>query len=231
MSHDDRVFDCFNLPRELRDEVYSYLTKDLSVESGSSSMGSGKTRMRVILKHVQINKVRLLNHQFKTEYDERTKYIYINTLEDTGGTPDDQIPPSRLLRRPPIVRLEIHVLGAVPSSGSCEENWEEAIEDIVSHTQWISCLPKVLSELKRLKIHVYFSSTCEDRQQWMQHRHAEDIGLELEHMTNIPKIDALEVYTFEWPEGMQKPDRKGESVYKCLRGPVAEWKVDGGWKE
>jgi hypothetical protein len=84
-DHSDRqIFDFFGLPRELRDEIYSILGKEVEIVKAFDDTGRAR-ELQVTVADVMLPEVQTLSRQFKTEYDENHKRGTKIIFEDFGG--------------------------------------------------------------------------------------------------------------------------------------------------
>ena len=223
----ERIFDFFGLPRELRNEIYSNLTSDITLASGLPSNSDDETYLEVVMKDGPRSELLLLSRQLKTEYEEHINRTKAVVIKDTGGSLDEP----ELGVDLKFSKVTIHIFGAEKHVDSCEELWQNAVQDIPHHRVWVDNFLGNHGQLGEITISLYLQSTCEGRLQWAQHSEAAKIAVELEKLTSISKLKTLKVYTFSWPQSVAKKDRDWKEIYKCYRGPVTEWTASDGWKK
>ena len=148
----ERVFDFFGLPRELRNEIYSLLTKEEVLNSGITTDGYAES-IRVTVKNAMLPKLFVLNRQFQAEYEEQFERGQTIVFKDVGST---------TLRRPDFgdkysnaPNAEVLCMAVCVARG-CDGDRCAVTDSFKSHAAWIKSSVQQLKKLEQLLIKIYF---------------------------------------------------------------------------
>ena len=131
-SHADMVFKYFALPRELRDMIYDHLWQEVEV-------GTDRLHFNI---STTIPELRLVNRQFKTEYDERiAANDHKNTVTVTQRYERNPFDPSKEIPLPRLAALStsltINIINLDHYCGFCHRCDHKRCEHTAHYKQWV----------------------------------------------------------------------------------------------
>lgn len=222
---EERIFDFFGLPRELREGIYGYLTIETQVKN---AMSNGKARETWIsLQNSPISKLLLICRQFKLEYEQYVKPTTRLLLMDTGRAENDTTLNACLNW---ISKVDIRLM-AYPVFGFHNRHWREHItSDLAGHHEWISLILNSLTALKETRIQVYINWYRVGRPDWSQQGEDRHIFKSLELLTGLDTLRQLDVYLFSWTTD-DDYDWRRLNAYDNERRNIATWTKTDGWVE
>ena len=146
---EERIFDFFGLPRELRDAIYSMLAIDSEIGSGLKK--DGQRGIQVKVQCGLLVDLLVLNHQFKSEHEERLKPGQTLLLVDLGG---ENLEPQ--IKKAPfaMTRVEISLI-AYCGQQTCSGPTCNASEDMRLHSSWIQSTIARFERLGEVNIKIY----------------------------------------------------------------------------
>ena len=217
---EERIFDFFGLPRELRNEIYSMLTEDVEVQNGYDDDGDVPFGLQITVQSKMLLTPRLLNQQFKNEYEQETKGHQVLVLKDIGG-PFDKMNTARVTTgvRSAIIRLLVTCRPYTSSNYPCNcvGNFEE-------HVKWINGQFKLLRSLQDVKLEIHPCSPYKGDIEWNDH------GREaIENFKNVLEFSGdFQIKVFPLFR-----DKRGNLVkaYEDEAAPVSKWTRTGGWQD
>ncbi|KAK3616686.1 hypothetical protein LTR56_025789 [Elasticomyces elasticus] len=130
-----KVFDLFQLPRELRDFVYAGLTCDIIVQ------GKEQGIQRAIIHNAPIEKLFTLNRQFNDEYDQYVRKASQMVIEDGIAISHEPIPLGK--RACGVKRVEIRLL-------MFANKIYGALEELTDHEEWVIATIQSLAKLESI---------------------------------------------------------------------------------
>lgn len=226
----DRLFfDFFALPRELRDEIYSLMTKSVKLESGMHANGEGPKGIAVSVANAPIQNLLLLNHQFKSEYKEQIDPLRTIQFRDTGG---DLNKPTPKIDLSLFKKSEMDLLALCTAGHSCDSDWCDAAEDILTHAGWISGIIESLANLEDLKIRLFIDWKTSGKPKWPAPSHGPDSNIvqHVKDLTSSPKLSRLEIYPFRWSHKDDNANNRTR-IYEEHEELVALWTKEKRWVE
>lgn len=152
-SHANMVFKFFALPRELRDMIYDHLWQE--VEEGTDRLHFNIS--------TTIPELRLVNRQFKTEYDERiATNDYKNTVTVTQRYERNPYDPSKEIPLPRLAALStsltINITNRENDCGFCHRCNSKRCEHSAHYKQWVQHWLLTECPLRSCKIRLSMAS-------------------------------------------------------------------------
>ena len=227
MANDRAIFNFFGLPRELRNEIYSYLTRDFTLDSGLDE-NNQQRKCRIIVKGAPIISLPLISRQFRSEYEGEVDSLPTVVVQDVGSI----LVGTKVKKSTDhFSKVHFYLLASRAKEITCDTSVEAAIRDVPLHCQWPVLTLASIPQLKEVNISVYVPSSFEDPAEWMKHAEIAKIRKALEALTKIPRLTTLSTFIFVWPSGIPGSDQNWDNIYDCYRRPVAQWKVGEGWRD
>ncbi|KAK5677964.1 hypothetical protein LTS10_009848 [Elasticomyces elasticus] len=121
----DKVFDFFRLPRELRDLIYAGLTCEIIIQ------GKKPYIQRAVVQNAPIEKLLTLNKQFNHEYDQHVREASRMLIEDGITMNGNRIPLGRRARE--LKRVEIRLL-------MFANKMDRALEELTDQEDYNLCI-------------------------------------------------------------------------------------------
>ncbi|KAK4954545.1 hypothetical protein LTR10_007976 [Elasticomyces elasticus] len=129
----DKVFDFFQLPRELRDFIYEGLTCDIIIQ------GEEPHIQRAVVHNAPIEKLLTLNKQFNDEYDQHVREASQMVIEDGLTINREPIPLGKRARD--VKRVEIRLLMFANTIFG-------ALDELTDHEEWVIATIQSLAKLE-----------------------------------------------------------------------------------
>ena len=189
VAQDAHIFDFFRLPRELRNEVYSLLTKSKTFCDGRNNVGV-VDQLHVSIKAAPIPELFSLCRQFKAEYQETFKHgmtITIKDLYTSLQAPTMAAWPDDISR----VQIVLLLICKDPEYHSNESVTCGIAGNLHAHLRWIEEMLPQLKQLKDLEIRIY---PCQGPAK--THKPIDTAAVALTQMVALPVTSLVEVYPF-----------------------------------
>ena len=221
---DKRVFDFFGLPRELRNEVYAHLNKDLCVNSGYDQTGE-LIKPQTYATAVPIPHVLRICRQLKTEYEEAFKGGFTITFKDLGAPdyePALEGDLDKFTKAEALILAHCDLLDCPAACG--------AYRDLESHVQWMQTILPRLNNLRDLRVRVYQCQLHDAETSSGQiHPPNQPISKQLDKLVKRANLSRLEVYPFMKVEGSGEAT-DGVKAYESAQATEKVWTKETGWQ-
>ena len=222
---EERIFDFFGLPRELRNEIYSMLTEDVGLQKGYDDDDDDDDEydehagLRITVQSKMLLTPRLLNHQLKNEYEQEMKDHETLVIKDIGGPWLQKMQTVRVMAgvRSAIIYLLILCSPKTSSNPPCN-----CMDDLEEQVAWINGQSKLLRSLQPLKVEIH---PCSQREtEWNDHGRGaiEDFESMLEFVGDLQ----IEVF----PLSRHMSGYLGRAP-EDEAAPVSKWTRAGGWQD
>ena len=221
-GHDERIFEFFELPRELRDLIYALLTEDRQLSDGKDPMDPAKPIGFHIMVSGMIPKLTTLNHQFSAEYEQAYKSVPTKTYKDIGAP----IRPPKIPRKSTKAKI---VLLVVCRSKNCDGsgNWCVLLDQLYDHVRWIklSIEAGLLGEVD-VKLYPSRHHTSDDL------AHSRDIMGVFHKLTEFGALSSIQLFPCRLlsDEEVKSKAAAGVKAYEISNAPEKVWTKKGGWQ-
>ncbi|KAK5696824.1 hypothetical protein LTR97_008128 [Elasticomyces elasticus] len=130
-----KVFDFFQLPRELRDFIYEGLTCDINIQ------GEEPHIQRAVVHNAPIEKLLTLNKQFNDEYDQHVREASQMVIEDGLTINCEPIPLGKRARD--VKRVEIRLL-------MFSDTGDYALDELDYHKAWVGPTIRFMAKIESI---------------------------------------------------------------------------------
>lgn len=222
-SRDDenRSAGFFQLPRELRNLMYSHLAKDVVLDSGIRDESSN-AGIQILAKNAAIPKLARINKQFREEYEKQIKSIQSLAFKDLGGSLTDCTRLSNVKRGSRFKKAELDLL-ALCTESNCAEDECSKWYDLSGHNHFISEVFSTLPHLEEVIVRLYIHCEVDDPVEWAPGGQAPTDHKLIKELIDITGLSRLELYPV--PElRCHRTD-----IYNTQEGPVRLWTQGDGW--
>lgn len=214
----------FNIPREMRDEIYSHLSKDILIPD---AMAVGTKRVQVLVKKGPIPKLARVNKQFKEEYEELNKSMQVLVFKDSGQML--QVPPLPFTAKQicafPLVEFE---LLCMCDPKDCTNASCMLSQDISGHLEWIADTRKDLPAGVEAVARLYVNWISERKPTWPDWGHRANMSEQMDRMIEMEGLTRLEVYPWYDLDGLGEMANR-RRIYEKHEDIVALWTKKRGW--
>lgn len=219
--------DFFKLPREMRDEIYSNLTKDVVIVEGVAKREQGK--LKVTVKKAPMPNLARVSKQFKEEYERQNRPRRILSFKDLGGPLSDRkgVPDLTLYGT---FRAISSDLLAICSNDGCTASDCLATLDVSEHAAWLQEIQDTLSSPAELTVRLCVQWRPGAQLSWVDVGHGSDFSAKLNSFVEIVGLSRLEVYPFYWQDKYNRPGMCAQ-IFEDHENMVALWTKEEGWKE
>lgn len=212
MANRKDIFPFFELPREIRDEIYTLCTATYALSQSPSANGFPSKLFKITVNHAPLKAFQLVSRQFRFEYIQRTWKAAGIIIHDHYAA-QSQLPllPQSMSR---YHLHEIRIIYATENDTRRNTTWlrellnavgssNVVIKAFVERSHWIK--PDVLPQCYR-------------------------IGLR--EISEIGGVGGIEVYSYRhspWPKSPALMNREVEGIMERQRWSVGSWTRGGGW--
>ncbi|KAK5702238.1 hypothetical protein LTR17_022481 [Elasticomyces elasticus] len=177
----DKVFDFFQLPRELRDFIYACLTCEIIIQ------GKEQHIQRAVIHSAPIEKLLTLNKQFNDEYDQYVRKTSQMIIEDGITWSRDPIPLGKRARD--VKRVEVRLL-------MFTDETEDALDDLTDHGKWVIPTIRSMNNLERIECN--YNLCVESNGGWLETWQEDSFRIPFEAFINHTGVSTLEICRLEW---------------------------------
>jgi hypothetical protein len=171
------------------------------------------------VKHAPIVDLLCVSRRFKQEYEAQNKKARSMAIRDIGGSRPTFYAAFDL---PPVMELEIQLLGSTRVEVSCEEHWEQAVASLRGHHGWIESYADVADHIDQFVIKIFVHWGAQTEAECMEHPNYDEIAAKIDTFQRIEKIVAIDVYTY-----MCSSEIAGMDVYQQPQHFVRSWSREG----
>ena len=222
---DEKMFKFFDLSRELRNEVYTNLTKYLCVSSGYDEVHEEPIRAETYTADAPIPHLFRLCRQFKTEYEETFKQGFTIIFRDIGSMDYEPALEGDLDR---YTKAEVFVLAYCDDAG-CPGHKCGAYYDLRDHVGWIEKMLPSLQNLRDLRVRVYQCQSHDSSVECAPVHPPMQLRDHLDRLVKLATLSRLEVYPFVKVEGSGNA-ADGVVAYESAQAPEKVWTKEDGWQ-
>lgn len=214
-SGNEKVFDFFGLPAELRDMIYAMLTEIARINT-VQTLEEDAAEDIVIMENLMLPQCLLLNKQFKDEYEGQVQpyqHLIFQDLSyevacfDLHGVAKAAS------------RFTLHLLFEC-SKGSNYSGRCSCLDDLRYHTAWIQKTFDQLSNIGDIKFKIYF-----DPGSTVGYKHENNVAEQLRRAVGTGVNVQMEMYRFKEDDDFEVP-----VSYEENRPIVARWHRKEGWQ-
>lgn len=227
-SGEEKTFNFFGLPRELRDRIYDHLT-GASKDAIRFVKCSNYWPDEVSVECAPLIGALTLCHQFKDEYEERTRGYSTLIIKDLYCSFESPVLMS-ILRH--LTRVSIEIVCTCFGGSRC---WSVAgcgaEIDLNSHERWIRSTLNQLADLEQVNITCLLPGDSA-KSEWFGSWHSSLLLPALESMVQLPRLHSLKIYP------LQRADEEYGVMREYVRVPyerqerlLTEWTKSEGWRE
>ncbi|KAK3645112.1 hypothetical protein LTR22_014914 [Elasticomyces elasticus] len=207
----DKVFDFFQLPRELRDFIYAGLTCDIIIQ------GKVPRIQRAVIRSAPIEKLLTLNKQFNDEYDQYVRKASQMVIEDGIAISRKPIPLGK--RACDVKRVEIRLL-------MFADTMYGALDELADHEEWVIATIQSLAKLE--SIECSYNLCIEPSGEWLENWHEDPFWAAFEAFVNHSGVTTLD----RRKEVREDTAEDLSALRTSMASPIpslATWTKESGW--
>jgi hypothetical protein len=171
------------------------------------------------VKHAPIVDLLCVSRRFKVEYEAQNKKGRSMAIRDIGrGWPTA----SACFKLPPVMEVEIQLLGSTHTEVSCEENWGQAVASLRGHRGWIERYTEEADHIDQFTITIFVNWGAQTEAECLKHPNYDEIAAKIDIFQNIEKVVAIDVYAYTCSGEID-----GIEVYQQPQHFVRSWSREG----
>ncbi|KAK5721017.1 hypothetical protein LTR15_006979 [Elasticomyces elasticus] len=178
----DKVFDFFQLPRELRDFIYASLTCDLIIQ------GKEEGIHRAVVHNAPIEKLLTLNKQFHDEYDQHVRKASRMLIEDGTRPSCEPIPLGKRARDLKCVEIRLLMFA--------DEVEDALYNELTDLGEWVIPTMRSMNNLERIACN--YNLCHEGNGQWLETWQENSLRAPFEAFINRASVSTLGICRLQW---------------------------------
>lgn len=228
-SHDTMPFRFFDLPRELRDQIYGYITQDIS-DFTTQQSGDGRYTIRFSVSSAPKLSALQVSRKFRDEYTDIIKDAAVLHVTDYNKDFPDSITLHRKESLSLVKKVDIRLLA------SCNTEGEPCYVgvNIGRHVQWLRTLAPALQHVLHCRIRLYvWDVSRTEGHVWPEEVPRHNFRDKLDHFTtlSIEGLQEVEVWFAEKRRGLHAEDEYRNISWKSFVNLklYGRWRKNLGW--